>query len=351
MRKNKMMRAASALLVAVLLTTSTISGTFAKYVTETKASDAARVAKWGVELQVVGNLYGDSYGTENKIVHNDDKTVAVQSNNTTHAEDGDDIVAPGTKNDTGFTFSLKGTPEVDGKITSTMTVQNIFLGAGTFGVMVPVDDKIITSENYTEYKEMTNLYYSADEVTFTKAENSFTADVTYYTLEDDVTLAAPYYPVVYKLEGGTTYSGDYNVDTLKLLADKIANGLGITTSSDPKVNSGKYDYSGSPKVFDSNTVLDTFINLDDQVITWAWAFSTSDNLDKADTILGMLEKVTEGIVVKKATDTTYILPVEYTDYCIDTMFNLSITVEQTDEDSQLDSPSDGKGTGTDYTTP
>ena len=61
MRKNKMMRLASSLLVAVLITTSTISGTFSKYTTQDKASDAARVAKWGVELQVAGDMYGLNY--------------------------------------------------------------------------------------------------------------------------------------------------------------------------------------------------------------------------------------------------------------------------------------------------
>ena len=50
MRKNKMMRLASGLLVAVLLTTCTISGTFAKYVTSAKADSSARVAKFGVEV-------------------------------------------------------------------------------------------------------------------------------------------------------------------------------------------------------------------------------------------------------------------------------------------------------------
>lgn len=45
MRKNRMMRAASALLVAVLMTTCTISGTFAKYVTSADSTDTARVAK------------------------------------------------------------------------------------------------------------------------------------------------------------------------------------------------------------------------------------------------------------------------------------------------------------------
>ena len=47
MRKNKMMRLASALLVAVLLSTCAISGTFAKYVTSSTGTDKARVAYWG----------------------------------------------------------------------------------------------------------------------------------------------------------------------------------------------------------------------------------------------------------------------------------------------------------------
>ncbi len=49
MKKNVMMRAASALLVAVLLTTCAISGTFAKYTTSTTGSDSARVAYWGFD--------------------------------------------------------------------------------------------------------------------------------------------------------------------------------------------------------------------------------------------------------------------------------------------------------------
>lgn len=47
MKKNNVMRIASALLVAVLLTTCAISGTFAKYTTTVSGSSNARVAKWG----------------------------------------------------------------------------------------------------------------------------------------------------------------------------------------------------------------------------------------------------------------------------------------------------------------
>ncbi len=52
MMKNKMMRVASVLLVAVLLSTCAISGTFAKYTSESTANDTARVAKWNF---TVGN--------------------------------------------------------------------------------------------------------------------------------------------------------------------------------------------------------------------------------------------------------------------------------------------------------
>ena len=57
MKKNKMMRLASAVLVCTLLTTSVISGTFAKYTSTSSASDNARVAKWGVTLAANGLLY------------------------------------------------------------------------------------------------------------------------------------------------------------------------------------------------------------------------------------------------------------------------------------------------------
>ena len=61
MRKNKMMRLASALLVAVLLTTSVISGTYAKYITENTGSDEARVAKWGVTVTANGDAFETEY--------------------------------------------------------------------------------------------------------------------------------------------------------------------------------------------------------------------------------------------------------------------------------------------------
>ena len=87
MKKNIMMRVASALLIAVLLTTCAISGTFAKYVTTTGSSDNARVAKWGFEpasMDITGlfaNVYNSTVGSSV------------------------DVIAPGTEGSAQFAFA------------------------------------------------------------------------------------------------------------------------------------------------------------------------------------------------------------------------------------------------------
>ena len=101
MKKNRMMRLASILLVLVLLSTSVISGTFAKYITTNSASDSARVAHWGFEkpASVTFDLFDVS----------DDTGVAV-----------DGLIAPGTTNEVTFTLinaDAATAPEVAYKIT------------------------------------------------------------------------------------------------------------------------------------------------------------------------------------------------------------------------------------------
>lgn len=101
MKKNKMMRLASVLLVAVILTTCAISGTFAKYVTETPASDSARVAKFGVTVTGTANTFKETYPK-------DDTSVTLIGNSVVSTED---VVAPGTSGSMAA-FALAGTPEV-----------------------------------------------------------------------------------------------------------------------------------------------------------------------------------------------------------------------------------------------
>lgn len=62
MKKNRMMRLASILLVLVLMTSSVVGGTFAKYTTSAESSDTARVAYWGFEkpTTVEFDLFGHS---------------------------------------------------------------------------------------------------------------------------------------------------------------------------------------------------------------------------------------------------------------------------------------------------
>lgn len=102
MRKNKMMRFASGLLVATLLTTCIISGTFAKYVTKDSGQDSARVAKWGVKVTATGN---DAFA---KQYNSDTQSVTA---NTVVSADANKVVAPGTKGIL-LTYNISGTPEV-----------------------------------------------------------------------------------------------------------------------------------------------------------------------------------------------------------------------------------------------
>ena len=105
MRKNKMMRTASGLLVATLLTSSVLFGTFAKYTTSGTGSDSARVAKFGVEITTKGTMFANAYNTDDKTVTGIAQSVINNSN------DGKNVVAPGTSGDL-IESTITGTPEV-----------------------------------------------------------------------------------------------------------------------------------------------------------------------------------------------------------------------------------------------
>ncbi|MBQ9844963.1 MAG: hypothetical protein IJO54_02645 [Oscillospiraceae bacterium] len=114
MKKNKMMRLASGLLVAVLITTSTISGTYAKYVTSDSAEDYARVAKWGVRVTADGTLFEKEYDKDDNTYTVGDETV-VSSNEWK-------LVAPGTTK-TNTEVVITGTPEVATRVTYEATIE------------------------------------------------------------------------------------------------------------------------------------------------------------------------------------------------------------------------------------
>ena len=107
MKTNTMMRLASVLLVAVLLSTCAIAGTYAKYVTSDSGKDSARVAKWGVKVEISDDLglFAEEYGKHATNVTDTTITNTVKVDTT-----GPNLVAPGT--DGSIEFKVSGTPEV-----------------------------------------------------------------------------------------------------------------------------------------------------------------------------------------------------------------------------------------------
>lgn len=113
MKKNKMMRIASVLLVAVILTTCAISGTYAKYTTANTNSNTARVAKFGVEVEANGSTFANEYVT------NDSNVVGTIAKSVVSTEN---VVAPGTSGAMAA-FTITGTPEVAVKVAFTGTLE------------------------------------------------------------------------------------------------------------------------------------------------------------------------------------------------------------------------------------
>lgn len=333
MNKNKMMRLASTLMVAVLMTTCTISGTYAKYVTAADAADSARVAKWGVVVSATGSLYGEKYASaDSKITAVEDTNDAGKAIVSVYGKqwaDNNKVVAPGTQSDEGFHFDINGNPEVDALVTVQMEHQNVFLAEGNYGVMVEVVD--VTEDNFPA----AGLY--------TKAGEDYTLTTVWdgnvehwYALHDDAEVdnEKGYWPVVYTMAGETDYAGDVNDDTLKAIADKIAaNFADNTTSVQDGTNLSKYTFTDVKKHIEQNQDLSDVLNLGDIALSWKWEFEGIN--DGADTILGnlMAERIGTnfaGDVVKSTGTGTFGQLVEGTDYCLDTNFSIEILVEQVD---------------------
>lgn len=112
MKKNNMMRLSALLLVAVLLTTCVISGTFAKYVSNGSAGDTARVAKWGVVIEATDD--GDA--GRNVLDELDDANEA-------HISVAKELklMAPGTYGDL-VNVNVSGQPEVAVNVAVTFSI-------------------------------------------------------------------------------------------------------------------------------------------------------------------------------------------------------------------------------------
>lgn len=145
-----MMRIASVLLVAVLLTTCAISGTFAKYVTENSGISSARVAKWGVEITASGDAFSTQYKTDDTTT----KDSAILNGNSVISCNTDNLVAPGTKGNL-TAVKITGTPEVAVRITNEaeVTLSNNWAdGSSTYycPLVITVNNQDFYGMNYPD---------------------------------------------------------------------------------------------------------------------------------------------------------------------------------------------------------
>ena len=113
MKKNYVMRFAAVLLVLVLLSTCVVSGTFAKYVSTDTATDSAKVAKWGVTVEVESAAFEKTYATNGSVNDGDGNAIA---NSVVATEK--DTLAPGTSG-TLAELEITGEPEVAANVTIT----------------------------------------------------------------------------------------------------------------------------------------------------------------------------------------------------------------------------------------
>ena len=238
MKQNNMMRLASSLLVGVLLTTSSITTTFAKYTTKGTLEDSARVAKWGVTVSTAGSLFDTTYLSGTKAGGPGNGVSDGEENAVLSVESVEHVVAPGTKNSTGLTFKASGRPEVDVevKVTALTTKGDVYLN----GIGLP--------------------------------------DVTTSDIANDTFSVEKYFPVRYTLSrNGKTDEENQNL-TLSELISKLND---LTGRYDAGVDLGSENGFGT------------------YVITWNWTYEGND---KADTLLGTLNSgVTEiqGMTLKE----------------------------------------------------
>ena len=117
-KKNWTMRAA-VLMLALVLITCFVGGTFARYVTSKSGTDSARVAKFGVTVDANGGLFAKEYKTDDQTVVG---TIAKSVIST------DNVVAPGTKSADDFVaVSITGTPEVAVRVSYKLDAASLIL--------------------------------------------------------------------------------------------------------------------------------------------------------------------------------------------------------------------------------
>ena len=261
MKTNTMMRVASVLLVAVLLSTCAIAGTYAKYVTSASGTDTARVAKWGIRM--------DNTGKSTFVAQYDSTNPTVKGlNGSTEA----DVVAPGTNS--SATYKVTGTPETD---------------------------YVVTFEG----KDITDVYLKAGAYTYTTNASGNDAS---YTTPVTTTVNSDYYPITYTITISSAIGEIGNVENAS--STIIADAQKTTDESTQKITYKATYTKLSDALADLAKVKVTYSNNEmcdlEVVLSWEWKFNNENDLN--DTILGDLAA---GSIVSGTND-SYSLNIKYT---------------------------------------
>lgn len=245
MKKNRMMRLASVLLVLTLLSTSVISGTFAKYVTSDTASDTARVAKFGVVVSASGSLFGKDY------VQKDDGNTPGSAGLTVKSSNTDKLVAPGTKSsDAGLTFAVTGTPEVKVEVKVAVTdVKDVFLRAKTGLPNMTTGNATDMFDNGADYYPVkytltqtttggTNILVAGK--TLTEVQSALTGLSTTYDANTNLADAVGTLKLTWEWDFDNSGAGTY--DRQDTLLGDLAAGIILAPAPDPVLVEGT-DYN------------------------------------------------------------------------------------------------------------
>lgn len=226
MNRNRLMKASAFLLVSTMATSCFVGSTFAKYVSEGKGEDSARVAKWGVEVEVTGDGFKTEYGK-------DDHESNVEGN-TVISSTEEKVVAPGTKGTFGG-VTITGTPEVAVKIDTTATVD-------LSGWNVANDGEFYCPLKFTiGDKTINGLDYSKDvaggESSFEYAIKDAIQKATTQQLKPNTDLSEVGKGITYSwewpFEGSTGKVANQDDELDTILGDNAADG---DTGNDPKIN-------------------------------------------------------------------------------------------------------------------
>lgn len=275
-KQNKRKRGIGALLALTSVTACLVAGTFAKYVTSGVATASARVAKFGVEVEISGDTsFATSYDPTGDGAQEAGIYTKVTSSNT------DKVVAPGTGEKDFMNIKISGKPE-----------SAVSLHANILGVEEQKPKEVFLTKG--QYKDYTNV-----------------SNTNNFQIGEE-----GYYPVVFALIDKST---DPNNETPAVTGNlaKINEYLATNVASDLEPNVEiKKTYS----------------------LSWRWATeSPGDNattVDSADTLLGNLSANKEKYIKSKYTrgmtdtDGTFSDLTEGTDYSTNISMTLSLGVAQ-----------------------